>query len=147
MEADSQQRKADLITMLSAYCDKRLNNEYKELCIKIAIKMSRKRRIPFLKGKMEIWAAAIIYAIGQINFLFDQSFEPYNTPDDICNYFHTSKSTTSQKAKTIRDTFALGYFDQEFSTKKIIDSDPMRSMIIMNGIIVPKEFMDNDNQQ
>jgi hypothetical protein len=28
---------------------------------------------PFLSGRMEIWAAAIIHALGSINFLFDPS--------------------------------------------------------------------------
>jgi hypothetical protein len=35
--------------------------------------MSRKRNVPFLYGRMEIWAAAIIHALGSINFLFDTS--------------------------------------------------------------------------
>jgi hypothetical protein len=94
---------------------------------------------------IEIWAAAIIYAIGQINFLFDQSFLPYNSPDEICSYFHTSKSTTSQKARIIRDMFHLGYYDEEFSTKKMQDSDPMKNMVMtIDGFIVPKDMLDKD---
>jgi hypothetical protein len=35
--------------------------------------MSRKRNVPFLSGRMEIWTAAVIHALGSINFLFDTS--------------------------------------------------------------------------
>jgi len=78
--------------------------------------MSRKRNVPFLSGRMGIWAAAIIHALGSINFLFDPNFEPYVGAADISNYFGTSKSTVSQKAKIIRDMFKMGYCDKEFST-------------------------------
>jgi Domain of unknown function (DUF6398) len=79
-----------------------LDGDYKQLCEKLIRKMSRKRTVPFLSGRMEIWAAAVVYALGSINFLFDKSFEPYATAEDICSYFGTSKSTTSQKSKVIR---------------------------------------------
>ena len=76
--------KADTLTqMTTAFCEAHLNEEYTVLTEKLIRKMSRKREVPFLRGKLEIWAAATIYAIGQINFLFDKSFEPYTTPDDI----------------------------------------------------------------
>ena len=93
--------------------------------------MSRKRSIPFLSGKIEIWASAIVYALGQINFLFDKSFTPYQSADDICAYFGTSKSTTSQKAKIIRDMFKLGYYDEEFSTKMTSDSNPLNNYTML----------------
>ncbi|NOR78038.1 MAG: hypothetical protein GQ523_06390 [Methanophagales archaeon] len=46
-----------------------------QLCEKLIRKMSRKRNVPFLSGRMEIWAVAIIHALGSINFLFDTSKE------------------------------------------------------------------------
>jgi uncharacterized protein DUF6398 len=78
--------------------------------------MSRKRVVPFLSGKIEIWATAVVYALGGINFLFDKSSKPYASPDDICNYFGTSKSTAGQTAKTISDIFKLFYFVSEYYT-------------------------------
>jgi hypothetical protein len=63
-----------------------------------------------MSGKLEIWAAGIIHAIGTVNFLFDKSFEPYISVHDICEYFGATQSTTSQKSKVIRDMFKMGYF-------------------------------------
>jgi hypothetical protein len=131
-----QQYTEKLIQMTNGFCDRYLDQEYKDLCKKLIRKMSRKRVVPFLSGRIEIWAAAVVYAIGSINFLFDKSFEPYATADDICNYFGTSKSTTGQKAKTIRDMFKLYYFDREFSTKEMQDNNPF-SNVFLDGMPIP----------
>ncbi len=130
-----------LIEMTAGFCDRYLDEDYKQLCEKLIRKMSRKRNVPFLSGQIEIWAAAIVYAIGSINFLFDRSFKPYASADDICNYFGTSKSTTSQKAKVIRDMFKLGCWDKEFSTPHVMESSPFSNLVMVNGLIVDKRSL------
>jgi hypothetical protein len=92
--------------------------------------------VPFLSGRLEIWAAAVVYALGQINFLFDKSFEPYVSATDLCNYFGTSQSTTSQKAKIIRDMFKMRYFDDEFSTERMQKENPLNEFVMIDGLIV-----------
>lgn len=126
-----------LVEMTEGFCYKYLNEDYKQLCGKLILKMKRKRNVPFISGKLEIWAGAIIYALGRINFLFDKSFEPYVSGDDICNYFGTSKSTTSQKAKIILDTFKMTYYDDEFSTTRMKENNPFSKFVMLNGFIVP----------
>lgn len=123
------QRTETLVTITGEFCDQYLNQEYKALCEKLTRKMSRKKVVPFMSGKIEIWAAATVYAIGGINFLFDKSTQPYASPDAICGYFGTNKSTTSQKAKTIRDMFKLHYWDDEFSTKEMQDQNPLGAFV------------------
>ena len=71
----------------------------KQLCEKLIRKMSRKRNVPFLSGRMEIWAAAVIHALGSINFLFDPNFEPYIGAADISDYFGTSKVLSHRKQR------------------------------------------------
>lgn len=132
-----------LLEMTAGFCDKYLDEDYEQLCEKLLLKMKRKRNVPFLSGKLEIWAAAIIFALGRINFLFDKSFEPYATADDICNYFETSKSTTSQKAKLILDTFKMSYYDEEFSTERMKERNPLANMAMVNGFIVPIEALES----
>ena len=139
-----EKKKQQLIEMTSAFCDSALNEEYKQLCEKLIQKMSRKRKVPFLTGQVEIWAAAIVYALGQINFLFSQSYAPYANADDICNYFGTSKSTTSQKAKRIRDMFKISYYDSEFSTKRVLEENPFNKFVMLdNGLIVPVSIIED----
>ena len=136
-----------LLEMAATFCRKYLDEDYEELCAKLIGKMSRKRAVPFLSGRMEIWAAAVIYALGSINFLFDKSFKPYTTVDDICTYFGTSKSTTSQKSKIIRDMFKMGYYDKEFSTKHMKDNDPFSNLRMVNGFIVDQRSLPPEIQE
>ena len=99
--------------------------------------MGRKREVPYRRGKLEIWASAVIYAIGSINFLFDKSFEPYVTSDQICKYFGAKKSTVSNKASQIKNMFNLSYFNPEFSTDRMQASSPFSSMVMVDGLILP----------
>ena len=100
------------------------------------MKLGRKRDIPFKIGKIEIWAAAVVYAIGSINFLFDKSFEPYITATEISEHFGTKNSTVSAKAKQIKDLFKMGYYDSEFSTQKMTESNPYNSFVMVDGFVV-----------
>jgi hypothetical protein len=117
-----QEKMHTLIEMTAEFCDTYLDEDYKRLSEKLIRKMSRKRDVPFLYGRIEIWAAAIIYAMGTTNLLFDKHFEPYITPDTICTHFNTKSSTTYQKSKKIRDTFNIKHGDSEFSTQYIIEN-------------------------
>jgi hypothetical protein len=142
-----QNKSQQLIEMTSKYCDEYLDDDYKQLCTKLIKKMERKRVVPFLSGKIEIWAAAIVYTIGSVNFLFDKSFEPYVKGEDISTYFGTSKSTTTQKAKVIRDMFKLHYYDTEFSTRKMHESNPFGEMVVIDGFIVDKNSLAPEMQE
>ncbi|MEI7473907.1 MAG: DUF6398 domain-containing protein [bacterium] len=111
------EKKKQLIELTTRFCDEKLDEEYKNLSKKLIEKMSRKRQVSFLSGRIEIWAAAIIYAVGSVNFLFDKSTKPYVRGDEISSYFCTSSSTVSQKAKIIRDMFHIDRFSTEFLTE------------------------------
>ena len=136
-----EEKTQSLIEMTVSFSNEYLDEDYKELCEKLIEKMARKRKVPFLSGRIEIWAAAIIHALGSINFLFDNNFEPCASTDEICNFFGTSKSTTSQKAKIIRDMFKMNYYDDEFSTTYMNESNPFSKMTMMNGFIVPSDML------
>lgn len=84
--------------MTGMFCSQKLDDDYFQLSEKLIKKMGRKRDVPFKRGKLEIWAA-IVYCIGSINFLFDKSFEPYITAQEISDYFGTKNSTVSNKAR------------------------------------------------
>ena len=136
-----------LISLTTEFCEQHLDDEYEQLCEKLIRKMSRKRNVPYLSGGIEVWAAGVIYALGQINFLFDRSFEPYATPDDICDYFGTNKSTTSKKAKFIRDMFKMRYWNDEFSTEQNKKDTPFDKSIMINGLIVPTDILESKSQE
>jgi len=141
------QKEEKLLEMTGAFCAQKLDDDYYQLCEKLVKKLARKRDVPFQRGKIEIWAAAVIYAIGSINFLFDKSFEPYMTTDQISEYFGTKNSTVSNKAREIKDMFDLWHFSPEFSTERMAESNPLNQMVMVDGFIVPINTLSDDLQQ
>jgi hypothetical protein len=148
MEKQKIEEKQQLILeLVRDFCAKKVDEEYVELAEKLLQKLGRKRNVPFITGKPEIWAAAIIHALGTINFLFDKSFEPYLSVNDINDYFGTSKSTTGNKSKQIRELLNLDYWNNEFSTKRLHDSNPFTNLVMVNGFIVPLDILPQQYQQ
>jgi len=136
-------RKNQIINLIRAFCSQYLDDEYFELSVRLLDKLGRKRAVPFMSGRIEIWAAAIIHALGTINFLFDKSFKPYVTIDEINEFFGTNKSSTGSKSKLIRDLLNLGYFNDEFSTKRIRENNPFDKLMMVDGFIVSKNIESN----
>ncbi|PKP28924.1 MAG: hypothetical protein CVU01_02575 [Bacteroidetes bacterium HGW-Bacteroidetes-18] len=136
-----------LLELTRIFCAQKLDDDYSQLCEKLILKLGRKRDVPFKSGNMEIWAAAVIYAIGSINFLFDKSFEPYINADQISEYFGTKKSTVSNKAKQIKDLLNIGYYSSEFSTQHMSENNPFNDLVMVDGFIVPLSSIPIDLQE
>lgn len=132
-----EEQKNKILTLLKEFCEAKLNQEYLEISERLVQKLGRKRDVPFVAGKPEIWAAAVIHALGTINFLFDKSAKPYLSVDEINNFFGTSKSTTGNKSKEIRDLLKIERFDKEFSTKSMQSNNPYDNFVMVDGFIVP----------
>lgn len=85
-------RQQNILDLVREFCSKKLDEEYFELSERLVQKLGRKRNPPIATGQPQIWAAAVIHALGTINFLFDKSFELYISTEDINVYFGTNKS-------------------------------------------------------
>lgn len=140
-------QKQKILELLREFCAKKLNEEYFELAERMIQKLGRKRNVPFVNGQPEIWAVAVIHALGTINFLFDKSSTPYLSIDNINDFFGTNKSTTGGKSKQIRDLLKLSHWDKEFSTKGMQDSSPFINYVTVDGFIVPLDTLPEEYQQ
>ena len=140
------QREKELLELVGAFCIQKLNQEYFGLCEKLIKKMGRKRDVPFKRGKLEIWASAVIYAIGSINFFFDKSFEPYMSSKQVCEYFGTKLTTVSNKARIIKEMFDLWHFSPEFSTQNMEQNNPFSNMVMVDDMIVPLGSLSEEMQ-
>ena len=140
-------REKKLLELTGTFCAQKLDDDYFHLCEKLVKKLGRKRDVPFIRGKIEIWAAAVVYVIGSINFLFDKSFEPYMTAEQISEYFGTKNSTVSNKARQIKDMFDMWHFSPEFSTQRMTETNPFNNMVMVDGFIVPLDTITEDLQE
>jgi Domain of unknown function (DUF6398) len=137
----------EILDLVRDFCAKKLDEEYFRLTEKLVQKLGQKRYPPFITGQTKIWAAAVIHAIGTNNFLFDSSFEPYVTVDELNNFFGTNKSTTGTKSKLIRDLLKLGYWDPEFSTTKMLESSPANVYVLIDGFMVRVDSLPDEFQE
>ena len=141
-----EERKQKILEIIKEFCTEKLDNEYFELSERLVQKLGRKKNVPFLTGQPQVWAAAIIHALGTINFLFDKSFEPYVSINEINDFFGTSKSTSGNKSKQIRDLLKLNHWNNEFSTKKMNESNPFANLVMVDGLIVPLDSIPEEYQ-
>ena len=120
-----------LTEMVEAFCREYLNDDYKRLCLKLIEKMAERKSVPYERGKLEVWASAVIYAVSQINSLFDGENENHITRKDITSYFKTKQSIVSQKAINLRNIFnidselTLYGDDSDFDDNIMIDADSL----------------------
>ena len=132
-------RQDEILELIRVFSSEKLNDEYFELAKKILNKLERKRNVPFETGKVEVWAVAIIHAVGMVNFLFDPSQNPHTSSGELNAFFGTSQSTTTQKSKMIRDLLKLRQWDPEFSTREMIARNPYLKIAMLDGFIVHLE--------
>jgi len=132
---------AQIFTLTDPFCAEHLDTEYGELVRKLVAKLARKRPSPLARGDLRIWAAAAIYAVGSVNFLFDRAQSPHLTGDDLSALAGVPKSTLANKAKLIRDVLRIRQMEPEFCRRQLLASNPMAWMISVDGFIVDARMM------
>lgn len=134
-QAEQKRAALEAVTALTdSFCRARLNDEYADMCRKLAEKLGRKRPSPLLKGRANVWAAGIIRAVGRVNFLDDRSSQPYLGMRDIDAALGVAESTAQNKAKTVRNAIGIRMFDPEWTLPSQIDDNPLIWLVEVNGI-------------
>lgn len=126
----------EITAITDEVCTEHLSQEYVDLSRKMAATLSRKRPSPLASGRAKTWAASIVYALGQINFLFDKSQTPHMPARDLCALFDVSQNTASGKAKQIRDALKIHLFDHRWLLPSQLADHSTVWMVSVNGFIV-----------
>jgi hypothetical protein len=135
-----------IVSLTDAVCNQYLNSEYAELSRRLAATLARKRPSPIVRGKPEIWACAIVYAIGTVNFLFDKSQNPHMRADELCAAFGVSQSSGANKAKVIRDMLKMYQLDPNWCLPSKLDDNPLVWILEVNGMMVDIRHMPREVQ-
>ena len=125
-----------LVEMTDAFCKEFLNEEYAELCRKMAETLARKRPSPLLQGRLETWACGIVRTIGWVNFLDDRSQTPHLTLPFIDKAFGVAESTGQGKSKTIRTMLRIRQFEPKWTLPSRMDDNPRAWMLEVNGFVM-----------
>lgn len=136
-----------LAAMTDAFCRSYLNEEYAELCRKLAEKLSRKRPSPLLSGNINTWACGIVRTIGWVNFLDDRTQTPHLKLTKIDEGFDVAQSTGGAKSAAIRKLLKIHQFDPVWSLPSKIDQNPRAWLIQLNGFYVDVRTLDRSIQE
>lgn len=138
---------AAIVELTDAFCQEHLNDEYAVLCRSAVAALARKRPSPLARGRLEIWACAVVHAIGTVNFLFDKSQTPYISVDDLYAHFGVSKSSGGNKAKLVRETLGMSPLEAAWLLPGRIAENPVVWLIQVNGIIVDARDLPREIQE
>jgi hypothetical protein len=119
----------------------KLDNMHTGLALKLCNRVARMRKLSIQRGRIEIWASAIVHVIARVNFLFDPENEISITADDVCKFFGTKKTTVSSKAGLIQKACDIYLGNKEYCTQEI--SDMFHIYETKEGFLVPGFIRDN----
>lgn len=135
---DKKERLNEIKALIESFSSQYLSNELTGYVINLCNRLGRKRTISITRGKPEIWAASIVYAIARLNFLFDTENPNYITADTICEFFNTKKSTTGNKATQIEKDCNIRLGEEGLCSPDI--SDMLTFVQTPEGFILPKSY-------
>ena len=129
------ERMAQIEDIITDFGNTRLNVTYTGFAQSLLHLIAGTDSLNIHRGRIEIWAAAIVYAIAQLNFLFSIETPNHLTPDELCSWFKVKKTTVSNKAAAIRTAMDLFYDDERFCAPHI--TRIFRFIEDENGFILP----------
>jgi hypothetical protein len=140
-------RAAEILAITDDVCAAHLDSEYADLCRELVARLARKRPSPLVRGDARIWAAGAIYALGQVNFMFDRSQQPHLSAGQLAGYLGVAKTTMANKAAVIRKALDLGYLAPGLTRQALVDDNPFAWIVCVNGLLVdartlPAELQD-----
>ena len=116
-------RKNEIIKLSKGFCKKYLDREFSALCENLVEDLYNLNEIPFKRGKLEIWASAVVHRIASTNMLFNSYTVPHIQVKDITTYFNTKEPTVYSKSKIIADLFDEDEFNEKYSIMVLTPSD------------------------
>ena len=133
--------------LIDPFCRQHLNEEYAILCRQLTAALARKRPSPLVRGSVEIWACAIVYAIGSVNFLLDRTQKPSMPAETLCEAFGVSYSSGANKARLIRDMLGIALLDPRWCLPSRLDQNPMVWFLQVDGFLVDIRTMSRELQE
>jgi hypothetical protein len=135
-----------VVRMTDDFCRKHLNDEYAQLCRKLAASLARKRPSPLLRGGVEAWACGVIRTVGWVNFLDDPNQKPHMKLPVIDRAFGVAESTGQGKSRQIRKLLKIGSFDPRWTLPSQLDDNPKVWMVSVNGFVLDMRYVERELQ-
>jgi hypothetical protein len=127
---------AGMTAVTDRFCAEHLDGEYAELARHAIAALCRKRPSPLASGAASTWACAVLYALGQINYLSDKSHKPHMAMADLAGHFGVAPSTAAARAKQVRKALAMDQHGHPWMTPSLIARSPLAWLVEVDGFVV-----------
>lgn len=134
-------RAREILAITNGVCHEHLDAEYGDLACALVARLARKRPSPLARGDSRIWAAGVIYAIGQVNFLFDRSQQPHLSADQLAECLGVVKTTMANKAALINKTLGVCVFEPDLTRSALLEQHPLAWLLEVNGFLVDARML------
>ncbi|MBI3158462.1 MAG: hypothetical protein HYZ26_02550 [Chloroflexi bacterium] len=128
------------------FAAERLSQEYADLVDALVDDIAKEQPGLILKGRAKSWAGAVLYVLGQVNFLFDSSQTPHMQASELCAAFGVSQASVSPKARQIREALDIFQMDPRYTLASNVDDNLLVWMLMVNGYIVDIRTMPREVQ-
>jgi len=142
-----QEKFGAILRLTDAFCTAHLDEDYRQLIVEVVAALSRKRPSPLARGKENIWAAAIVHAVGTVNFLFDASQTPHCRAPQIYAFFGTAASTSQNKSKEVRELLGISHASFKWLLPSRLNNNPLIWMVQVNGFFMDARDLPAELQQ
>jgi hypothetical protein len=121
-------RRKELSAHTDQFCADLLNDEYRDMC-RTMVKGLCLSGSPGMEGDARLWAAAVVAAIGQVNFLDDKSFKPFYTRADLAKRLGYSYARLKKYTDVLVEGFDLQPFDLDFTLPSMMKHNPLVTLL------------------
>lgn len=134
-----------VVGLTDSFCDAHLNEAYRKFCRDLAVAVCQEGS-PVLRGKVESWAAGVVYTLGRVNFLTDPSQSPHLTSKEIAAGIGVSMATMQAKYKIIWDALDLMPMHPDWTLPSLIDDNLLVWILKVNGLMMDIRVAPRDAQ-
>ncbi len=136
-----------IIALTEAFCKRHLNEEYTQMCRRLALALARKQPSPLARGSKEVWACGIVRTIGWANMLDDPKTSPYMKLIDIDPKFGVANSTGQGKCMAAKRMFGIGRLNPDWTLPSRLGDNPLVWKVEVNGRLVDIRQQSREKQE
>jgi hypothetical protein len=136
-----------ITTLTDAFCETHLSDEYRVLIHRVIGSLARKRPSPLLRGKESTWAAAVVHAVGKVNFLDDRSQIPHCDSKTLFEYFGIAPATGQSKSRQICEALQMGPMSPAWTLPSRVADNPLVWMLEIDGLVIDTRLAPPELQQ
>lgn len=102
-------------------CEAVLDAEYQDLAHRLVGTLARKRPSPLQRGRPEIWAGGVLWALGQANWLFARNATVHVNGEQLAAAVGAKPKSIAAKATVVRDAANMAEFDLRFTRRELLE--------------------------